>query len=68
MGRISVESTVGIYEDHGKDVDSQKVVLIVKSHWNDSDRVRLIFGEMEITVIAADLHAAITNACNTGRR
>lgn len=65
--KIKVESIVGVYECKGHKTDPQKLELIVKSHWNDNDRVTLVYGDMEITVIAANLHCAITNACNTGR-
>jgi hypothetical protein len=55
-----------IYEEKGnKDVYPTRK-LTVLSHGIHNDRIVLLYEDMEIVVIAKDLHAAITNACNTG--
>lgn len=65
MSRIRVECEVKIYEEKGKrDVYPDKQITVL-SHSIHNDRVVLIYEDMEIVVIARDLHAAITNACNT---
>lgn len=46
--------------------DTAKPDIRVHAHWNDRDKVVLEIGEQTLTVLAADLKAAIENACNTG--
>jgi hypothetical protein len=43
-----------------------KPTVRVSSHWNYSDRVVLEVGDQKVTVLAADLEAAIRNATNKG--
>lgn len=57
---IKVTNEVPTYDEPAK-----KNVL-VSSHWNYSDRVVLEVGNQKVTVIAADLEAAIRNATNKG--
>ena len=45
----------------------EKRRLIVESHWNYTDRVRLKFGDLDLVVIADDLERAIQNARNHRR-
>lgn len=64
---INVENYMLVYRENGKDTGSVTKKLCVKSgSWND--RVILCYEGMEIEVLANDLHAAINNAVNTGRR
>jgi hypothetical protein len=68
---IKVESEVKIYEvKHAPVNGSGLLVLTIASHWNDDRRVVISFpneGSGSITVLAADLIAAIKNATNTNR-
>lgn len=64
---IKVENEVKIYEKDGKDAKYGEHSLVIKSHWNYNDRVILIIGEQNITVLKKDLQAAIQNATNTAR-
>ena len=63
---MKVENQIKIYEIDDKNTnqaDSDKC-LIVKSHWNYTDRIVVVFEGKEITVIASHLRKAIENACN----
>jgi hypothetical protein len=65
---IKVVNTVSIYEVNGTEhrgLDAP--TLTVSSHWNNDRSVVLELDGKKITVAASDLHAAITNACNTKR-
>lgn len=69
---IKVTNRVGIYEKEGRQVNFTDNHLEIRSHWNDSDRVVIVYqtpdGQViDITVIAKDLLAAIVNAKNTAR-
>lgn len=67
MSRIDVESKVAIYKKAGAHYDYDEKKLLVKSVWNDSDKVLLAYGDTEIMVVAGDLVAALRNATNTGK-
>lgn len=69
---IKVTNRVSIYEKEGRQVNFTDNYLEIRSHWNDSDRVVIVYqasdGQtIDITVIAKDLLAAIVNAKNTAR-
>lgn len=66
---IRVESKINIYERNGqRNADPYTDNLIVKSDPIFNDRVVIVYGEVRLTVVASDLHAAIANACNSGQR
>lgn len=67
---ISVENSVPVYEINGTRAEGIKAkaeMLEVKSHWNEDDKVVLAYGDVNITVNAKDLLAAVCNATNTHR-
>lgn len=65
---IEVSCNVPVYEKNGKEVSGVPGVQIgLKSHWCFNDRVVLVIGEETYTLVANDLHAAITNCTNKGR-
>jgi hypothetical protein len=41
--------------------------IILKSHWVDSNKIVLLVEGVSVTVVAADLLAAIKNAQNTAK-
>ena len=66
---ISVESKIRICEVDGSDCEFD-THLTITSHWNREDMVVIETpgtGKKRYTVVAADLHRAVTNATNTGR-
>lgn len=65
---ITVKSDIKIYEADGQIIDLNYPTLTIQSHRNDDRRVviELPHGGT-LTVIAADLIAAIKNATNTNR-
>jgi len=61
-------SEVSVYEKDGKEVDRVgERLLVVLSHWNRKEFVRLQVGDADVTVSSRDLKAAIENATNTAR-
>jgi hypothetical protein len=64
---IEVESTVKIYEINGIGNKSHDTYLHVKNHGLFNDRIIVEFEGTNLTIIAADLKAAIENATNTSR-
>jgi hypothetical protein len=63
VNRVSTRCIVRVYEIDGDDVNEQSVA--VESHWNDGDRIVLVFGKgkgQKVTVIAGDLVSAIRRA------
>jgi len=65
---IKVKQTVEIYEENGGEIPlGISKHMTVESHWNRDERVILVIGRRRITVIAADLQAALDNATNTNR-
>lgn len=65
MSNIKVENLISVYERNGvecKPLESEQIKII--SHWNFTDRVVISIEGQEYTVIARDLHKAITNAEN----
>ena len=66
---IKVSSKVTVYEIDGTECKGlDKPVVSVESDWNRNTMVVLEFAGRRMTVPALDLHAAITNATNTGSR
>lgn len=68
---IKVESEIPVYEIEGKDVsiNPPRPVMKISSHWNRHQMVVIRSPqdpEKSITVLAADLVAAVTNATNRG--
>jgi len=65
---IKVSQTIRIYEENDKEVPIKiDKYMGVESHWNRDERVILVIDGERITVIAADLEAAISNATNINR-
>jgi len=69
---IDVSCTVEVFEiDGNATVIANRPKIKVKNHWNQLEKVDLIFpGEDEdtrFTVLKRDLEAALQNATNTGR-
>jgi len=66
---IKVQNEVDIYEIDGRQTEGlSPPKVLVKSHWNDNHWVRLCLeGTQAVTVNAADLIAAISNATNIHR-
>lgn len=66
---ISVLSKVRAYEANGKNIVGLEAPHVhVESHWNYPERVVLVWPNGEkLTVLAKDLHAALTNASNVAR-
>jgi len=65
---LKVRNEVPTYEVDGREKSSvDGKPLVVDSHWNRNEFVRLKYGEADITVCARDLQAAIANAINTAR-
>lgn len=66
MASIKVRSDVKIYEVDGEETPGgEEPELGVLSHWNDRDMVVLIAEGKNVTVLAADLLAAVHNAQNS---
>lgn len=65
MAGIETECRVSDYSD-GATIGNRRSI-VVKNHWNHSDRVVLVVGDTEYVVIADDLRAAIANAVNSHR-
>jgi hypothetical protein len=68
---MKVENKIEIYEMSVKGeevklagVGPGRKELIVKSHWNNTNKVILDFEGTQITVLADELNAAIRNATN----
>jgi hypothetical protein len=59
VSRIAVRCEVDEYPD---EIGSDREPLVVKNHWNLSDRVVLMIGGKERIFIAADLISAIEKA------
>ena len=65
---IKVSQQVRVYEEDGKEIRlGADRFMGVESHWNRNEMVILEMGKECITVLAADLEAAITNATNINR-
>jgi hypothetical protein len=67
---IKVTSIVRVYEINGKEAAYlENHGLKICSHWNNPDRIELTFGDesQKLTILAADLIAAIKNATNTAK-
>ncbi len=65
MSRVKVESSINVCEQDGEETKGLILPqLVVKSHWNERDKVVLVIGGHEYTVVGSDLGAAITNAEN----
>lgn len=64
--RLKVESSINIYEIGSEDTKGLTLPqVVVRSHWNDGDRVVIVIGdEPAVTVVGSDLIAAIHNAQN----
>ena len=59
---------IPVYEKDGKEVKSVgERLLVVLSHWNRNEFVRLQVDGVDVTVSSRDLKAAIENATNTAR-
>jgi hypothetical protein len=58
---IKVTNEVQTYDEPAKPS------IRVHSHWSQRDRVMIEIGEYVVTVIAADIRAAVDNATNTNR-
>jgi len=58
---IKVTNEVPTYDEPAKPS------IRVHSHWCHSDRVVIEIGEFKVTIIAADIKAAVDNATNTSR-
>lgn len=67
MSPINVENQVYVYADHGNRSVYPDKKLLVRSVFNDNEKVLLVYGDTEIAVVANDLMAAISNATNTGK-
>ena len=64
---LKVDNTVKCYEVDGNPPASAQIT--VRSHWNRCEMVEVIaLNGTRVTVLAADLKAAIENAQNTGAR
>ena len=63
---MKVKNEIHIYELNGSDTNfPSRPVLVIESHWNNKDRVNLTFPDgTKITVMVAELDAAIRNATN----
>jgi len=65
---IKVKQTVEIYEENGEEIPlGISKHMTVESHWNRDEWVILVIGRRRITVLVADLQAALVNATNTNR-
>lgn len=66
---IKVHNELDIYEFNGnKTSGDERKGIKIHSHWNYNDRVVLEMPDgNKYTLIAADLKAAIVNACNSSR-
>ena len=66
---IEVLNKINVYAVNGQKVASvvDGPCIEVKSHGIDNAMVTLCFGGTSVTVLAKDLHAAVTNATNTSR-
>jgi hypothetical protein len=60
---MKVISKIKTYPDSGEESKQPKEIE-VRSHWTFTDRVILVIGEQTLTLLAADLHRAVRNACN----
>lgn len=58
---IKVKCEVNTYDK------PKKPLVLVRSHWNRNSMIVIEIGDIEVTVIAEDLKAAIDNATNTKR-
>jgi ribosomal protein L25 (general stress protein Ctc) len=63
---IDVENEVKIYKING-DYNETDASLKVRNHWSDNDFITLEVDDKTITILAADLKAAIQNATNVNR-
>lgn len=65
---IKVINEITLVESDGKEIPvGHKEKLLVESHWNMSKCVVIKVGDVNITVLAADLKSAIDNATNTNK-
>jgi hypothetical protein len=65
---IAVTNKLKVYEIDGVEVSpSGTVEISVVSHWNRDSLVQIVIDGRRLTVVAADLCAAIANATNTAR-
>jgi hypothetical protein len=58
---IKVTNEVQTYDEPAKPS------IRVHSHWNQQDRVVIEVMDFRVTVLAADIRAAVDNATNTNR-
>ncbi len=66
---ITVTNEVTVYEVDGEELPpvGKGKKIIVTSHWNQKQKVNIIFGGKKLTVLANDLRTAIENATNINR-
>ena len=64
---IKVTCEVKVYEQNGISCGMENQTILVLSHLIQDDRVEIIFENVRVVVIAADMIAAIENATNTRR-
>ena len=62
---IRVHSEVRVLEVNGEKIPAGHRVLLVESHWNSGKMVVLTLNDKRLTVGAADLQQAVTNARNS---
>lgn len=65
---MKTQTEIEIYETNGeKSKPCNYPTLTIESHWNNRDRVNLVFDKKIITVVAEELKKAIDNAINVRR-
>ena len=70
---IGVSNSLHVYEFEGKEtIVGNSHIFVIRSHWNNNDRVVIEIGEengqiKSFTLLAKDLVAAIKNAENTAK-
>lgn len=64
---ITSKNEVKVYELNDKESTFESEKLLIENHWNRHQFVCLTINGQKITVVAADLQAAIINATNTNR-
>ena len=60
MSNVKVTNELNTYPGGGGTGDP----ILIRSHWNYTDRVLLVVEGKEYCLIASDLHKAINNAVN----
>lgn len=61
--KIKVTNEIETYPEDDKPTE----IVMIKSHWNDEDRVHIIIGSKDLIILGRDLITAIENAMRTGR-